>query len=247
MKHFLCLTLLFSLSISFVNAQTKDSTKKSQALTTIAPGDNNNIFTIVQQMPVFPGGVNEYIASHLKYPEKEKAAGIRGIVYIKFIIEKDGSVSNVKVMRGVSNGPGLDAVGRKSNFKYERLDTWCTKWPHCKSFIFYSYSLYLKLNQHETYPSPYFIFFAESFICKCANQRCTSNAARHQQQGLYYCEPNAHIFGGAGDYVAKHVKYPKKEQKAGIEGTVYIQFIVEEKWLGEQCKGIKRCSKWPRP
>jgi len=74
----------------------------------IGDASANQVFTIVQQMPAFPGDVNKYLSEHINYPEVEKEAQITGTVFINFIVEKDGSISNVKVLKGVSGGPGLD-------------------------------------------------------------------------------------------------------------------------------------------
>lgn len=63
----------------------------------------------VQEQPEFQGGMAkmyEYLHKNTKYPDMEFDAGIQGKVYIEFVVEKDGSVEDVKVRRGVS--PGLD-------------------------------------------------------------------------------------------------------------------------------------------
>lgn len=67
---------------------------------------DDNIHLFVEEMPVFPGNLNAWIYNNVRYPEAAKDKGIEGKVYIRFIIEKDGSVSNVKIIRGVS--PELD-------------------------------------------------------------------------------------------------------------------------------------------
>jgi protein TonB len=67
--------------------------------------------TIVEQMPTFPGGDAEmykYLAKNIQYPQVEKEAGISGTCYVTFVVEKDGSITDVKVLRGVSGGPGCD-------------------------------------------------------------------------------------------------------------------------------------------
>ncbi len=67
--------------------------------------------TIVEQMPGFPGGDGEmmkYIQKNVQYPQVEKEAGISGTCYVTFVVEKDGSITDVKVLRGVSGGPGCD-------------------------------------------------------------------------------------------------------------------------------------------
>lgn len=68
-------------------------------------------FVVVEQMPSFgPGGIDEfrnnYIAKNLKYPDVAAENGIQGRVYINFVVEPDGRVTNVKVVRGVD--PALD-------------------------------------------------------------------------------------------------------------------------------------------
>jgi len=63
----------------------------------------------VQEQPEFPGGMGkmyEYLQKNTKYPDMEFDAGIQGKVYVEFVVEKDGSVTDVKLRRGVS--PGLD-------------------------------------------------------------------------------------------------------------------------------------------
>jgi periplasmic protein TonB len=53
----------------------------------------------VQVHPKFPGNVMKYIADSIRYPEEARVKNIQGKVYISFIIEKNGSVSNVTVLR----------------------------------------------------------------------------------------------------------------------------------------------------
>ncbi len=56
-------------------------------------------------MPVYTGGENElvhYLSKNITYPKKEKKKGVQGTVYIQFVIDKDGSVTDVRVVRGVS-------------------------------------------------------------------------------------------------------------------------------------------------
>jgi len=69
------------------------------------------IFYIVEDMPSFKGqGVNGFrtwVAQHLKYPEIAAENGISGRVFVQFVVERNGTVDNVKVVRGVD--PALDA------------------------------------------------------------------------------------------------------------------------------------------
>ena len=68
------------------------------------------IFAVVEQMPEFPGGMGEcmkFFAMNLRYPAVSQEACIEGEVIVEFLVGKDGSISEVKVKRGVS--PELDA------------------------------------------------------------------------------------------------------------------------------------------
>ncbi|WP_462280908.1 energy transducer TonB [Salinivirga cyanobacteriivorans] len=67
------------------------------------------IFMVVEQMPEFPGGQGElfkYISQNIQYPAIAKENGIQGKVFIQFVVGKDGSITNVTVLRGVD--PSLD-------------------------------------------------------------------------------------------------------------------------------------------
>ena len=55
-------------------------------------------------MPQFPGGADaliEYMKKNVIYPNKAKEKGVQGTVYVSFIVEKDGSVSNVNILKGI--------------------------------------------------------------------------------------------------------------------------------------------------
>jgi protein TonB len=74
------------------------------------PSDPGTVFTEVDELPVFTGGDKEilkFIATNTKYPEEAKKNNITGRVVVKFIVEKDGSVSGVEVLNSVD--PLLDA------------------------------------------------------------------------------------------------------------------------------------------
>jgi len=62
---------------------------------------------------VFPGGMSafyQYLKENLKYPEVAKSLGIKGKVYIEFTIEKDGSITNVHLQRGIGGGCDEEAI-----------------------------------------------------------------------------------------------------------------------------------------
>jgi protein TonB len=71
------------------------------------------IFTIVEKMPEFPGGIEalfSYLGENIKYPDMAKDAHIEGKVYITFVVDKDGSIAGVKVLRGIGGGCDEEAI-----------------------------------------------------------------------------------------------------------------------------------------
>lgn len=71
--------------------------------------EENKVFDIVEQQPMFPGGpaaLVKYLSEHTKYPVVAQENGVQGRVTVQFVVEKDGSISDVHVLRGVD--PSLD-------------------------------------------------------------------------------------------------------------------------------------------
>jgi protein TonB len=75
--------------------------------------EEEQIFTIVEEMPTFPGGEAElfkYLGKNIKYPQMATDAGISGVVYVTFVVGKDGKITDVKVLRGIGGGCDEEAV-----------------------------------------------------------------------------------------------------------------------------------------
>ena len=71
------------------------------------------IFKVVEEMPEFPGGaakMMEYIQKNMKYPMMARESDIQGRVFVNFVVEPDGSISNVTVMRGIGGGCDEEAL-----------------------------------------------------------------------------------------------------------------------------------------
>lgn len=94
-----------------IYSKKEQNEKESKSKEEQNESESNKIFNgdDVDQQPSFPGGtnaLNTFIASNLKYSVVAQEEGIQGRVVVKFIVEKDGSISNVEVDRSVD--PGLD-------------------------------------------------------------------------------------------------------------------------------------------
>jgi protein TonB len=67
--------------------------------------DENKIFTVVEQQPEFQGGYEammNFIKKNMRYPASARRMGVDGTVYVSFVVSKDGSISEVKTIRGIS-------------------------------------------------------------------------------------------------------------------------------------------------
>ena len=74
---------------------------------------DGEVFSVVEDEPEFPGGVEalyKYLAENIKYPVLAKEKGTQGRVYVTFVVEKDGSVTDAKVLRGVSEEVDAEAL-----------------------------------------------------------------------------------------------------------------------------------------
>lgn len=70
-------------------------------------------FIIVENMPEFPGGLGQlyrYLGDNIKYPQIAKEIGTQGTVYINFIVEKDGSITGISLLRGIGGGCNEEAL-----------------------------------------------------------------------------------------------------------------------------------------
>ena len=75
--------------------------------------DNDSVYNVVEVMPEFPGGTGKlaaYLSENITYPEQAKEKNIGGRVFVNFVIEKDGSVSNAEVMKSVGGGCDEEAL-----------------------------------------------------------------------------------------------------------------------------------------
>ncbi len=70
----------------------------------------NKIFTVAEQMPSFKGNVNQWLSTHISYPAVAAENNIQGRVIVKFVVGKDGSVSQAQIVRGVDASLDKEAL-----------------------------------------------------------------------------------------------------------------------------------------
>lgn len=89
------------------------SVARAQSTTTKDAPNHDQIFTFVEEMPRFPGGdqaMARFLAENIKYPAQAIKDGSEGRVYTKFVVRKDSSLYDIKIVRGVSADIDAEAI-----------------------------------------------------------------------------------------------------------------------------------------
>jgi protein TonB len=116
--------ITFAVCMTFamlMNAQVQDSVRSSDKMQIISVETDKKesaiieeeVFLVVEVMPEFPGGKEallNYLGENILYPQLARESNIQGTVFVTFIVEPDGSLSKVKVMRGIGGGCDEEAV-----------------------------------------------------------------------------------------------------------------------------------------
>jgi len=75
--------------------------------------EEQQIFMVVENAPAFPGGDAarmKFLQDNIKYPQMARESGIQGTVYVTFVVERSGAVTDVKILRGIGGGCDEEAV-----------------------------------------------------------------------------------------------------------------------------------------
>jgi TonB family protein len=172
------------------------------------------------ELPQFPGGLkawNEYISKNLKYPSKARENNIEGRVILSFVVDTDGSIEDIKVLRGIGAGADEEAVrivAQSPKWKPVLKDGVPAKAAYTMPITF---SLTGKLpqnprvNQNVTIP----------------NRSLTEPAVLDFASVEVLPEPPAGM-AGWGKYLSANLKYPEQAKKDKVTGRVILSFVVEK-------------------
>ncbi|HWZ34995.1 MAG TPA: energy transducer TonB, partial [Mucilaginibacter sp.] len=170
------------------------------------PGEK--IFAQVERQAEFPGGLrafDKFLGDNVKYPKADREKGVSGKVFCTFIVEKDGSLSAIKAVRGPSAAMSAEAV---------RVLTKSPKWKpgvQNKHLVRVAY----------TVPINFVISPAVTNTQPGAN-----NIAKVYNQVSKMPEFPGGL-NAFGKFLSDNVKYPKADRENGVSGKVFCTFIVE--------------------
>ena len=198
MKKLVSLIILVAIAVTGLNAQDKSHKK----------GD---VFYIVEEMPKYPGGdeaLRKDIASLVKYPVAAKENGIQGKVYITFIVNEEGNIQDAKIARGVD--PALDTEALRVMNALDK--TWKPgKQKGVKVKVCYTVPIAFTLQ---------------------GNKKTHKNSAQANENQVFMIVEKMPEFPGGDEALKKHIinslQYPKTASKNGLQGKVYVTFIVEK-------------------
>lgn len=165
---------------------------------------NEQVFTVVEKMPSFPGGDAEllkYIATNIKYSKESQDNGEQGRVICSFIVGRDGSVNNPEVLRGVTPLLNEEAV-RVIN----TMPRWNPGMQRGKAVA-------VKYTVPITF-------------------RLKSPVEEAKEETLTVVDVMPQYPGGDREllkFIAQSIKYPTDAQEAGVQGRVICSFVVDKK------------------
>ena len=180
--------------------------------------DSDSIYQIVEEMPQFPGGeqaMMNFVAKNVVYPQEAKDKEIAGRVFVSFVVEKDGSVNEVKVLRGIGGGCDEEAV---------RVVKSMPKWKPGKQKgkpVRVSYMMPLNFKLSDGQPA------------KPAQQTDANQPnMKPDKNGVYQIVEEMPQFPGGEtklmEYIAKNLTYPQEAREKEISGRVFVSFVVEK-------------------
>ena len=175
--------------------------------------NDDTVFDVVETAPNPQGGMegwNEYLKSNLKYPEVAKANGEEGTVYVVFEVSKDGSISEAEVLRGVSPTIDEEAI---------RVVKASPAWEPGKQRgkeVNVRMRLPIRFkNESKSYSTALSDQVGELVILK--EDQFEKADIPPSPQGQY---------DGWNKFISENLKYPKYAKEKGVEGTVYLTFVV---------------------
>jgi TonB family protein len=173
--------------------------------------NTNEVFMVVEDMPEFPGGedsLRSFINRNVKYPVAAAEKGIQGKVFISFIVGKDGKVELPKVARGVDSSLDTEALRVVS-----LLPTWKPGLQKGKAVrVSYTVPINFRLNDSsENTTAP------------------TTPKTVDPNQVFMVVEDMPEFPGGENalrTFINTNVQYPVAVAENGIQGKVFVEFII---------------------
>ena len=185
---------------------------------TMAEGE---VFSIVEETASPIGGypvLYEYIGKNLKYPQQARTQGIEGKVFIEFVVNVDGTLSDFVAIKGIGAGCDQEAMNVLKKSPLWNPGKQNGKAVRQRMVIPINFKLGMKTDQQ----------FSET-PQKVEQTNSLSQRMVTESEVLLVVDETASPIGGYPvlyEYIGKNLKYPQQARTQGIEGKVFVEFIV---------------------
>lgn len=166
-------------------------------------------FEAVEQMPELIGGL-ESILIKISYPEEARQNGVEGRVFVKFIVNKEGNVENAEVVRGIGNGADEEALRVVREAKFK---------PGFQN------------------GEPVRVQYALPISFRLSPP--TNESTNAPTNGVLKVVDEMPELKGGLEEIIKKIRYPEEAKQAGIEGRVFVQFVVNTDGDVEDAKVVR--------
>lgn len=177
------------------------------------PAEEGEIFQVVEEQPMFPGGMEEmmkFLQQNIKYPKEAQEQGKQGRVIVQFVVNKDGSISNDSIVRSVD--PLLDAEALRV---VRSMPNWTPGKQRGKE-VRVRFTLPVSFRLDGGTDNPVMI---QATVEKSGDE-------------IFQVVEDQPEFPGGMEALMKHlskeIKYPKEAQDKGTQGRVIVQFVVRK-------------------
>ena len=175
--------------------------------------EEGEIFQVVEEQPMFPGGMEEmmkFLQQNIKYPKEAQEQGKQGRVVVQFVVNKDGSISNDTIVRSVD--PSLDAEALRV---VRSMPNWTPGKQKGKP-VRVRFTLPVTFHLNGDAPK----------------QATEVKQPEATDDKIFQVVEDQPEFPGGMEGLMKHlskeIKYPKEAQEKGTQGRVIVQFVVRK-------------------
>ena len=189
---------------------------------------DNPVFEVVESMPEFPGGgmtaMMQFLSKNIKYPVNAQKNGTQGRVTVQFIVNADGSISNIGIIRGVDPELDGEAVRVISTMPNWKPGTQKGKPVRVKYTVPVMFRLPDEDKKKEYKPVPK---IEETVVVGYGTRK---ESPVEEGQVFEVVEQMPSFPGGTEGlmrYLSKNIKYPVGAQKAGTQGRVVVEVIID--------------------
>lgn len=181
--------------------------------------ENEEVFTVVDKHPEYFGGIKElmkFLVDSTQYPAEAEKDGIQGRVITSFIVHKDGSTSDINILKGVDSLLDAEAIRVLS-----LMPKWMPGMLNGENVnVRFTLPVVFRLSKDEE----------EVAVSEIENEEVTDSEI-DEHEVFVVVDELAEFPGGVDammDFLSKNIKYPKEAEKRKVEGRVIVNFIVNK-------------------